>query len=270
MEYFVTSNGIPVHVSETGKGDTAVLLLHGYLETLYIWEEFRSLLPESSHIVSIDLPGMGLTGTDPQINTMQFDAKVVCGVLDKLSVKSAFVIGHSMGGYVGQRFIKDFPDRISGLVNVNSNPYADDPSKASDRQKEIDFILNGKLVQLAQIAIPNMYAKANLRKCDETVIETVEICETHDPEGVAAVVRGLQCREDNVSLLNSTSVPVMFVYGDSDIYTPLSKVEKIKSDLPSCRHEIVPSTGHNTHVEDPAALARLVADFALSVNIKGC
>ena len=55
MEYFVTCNGIPVHVSETGKGDKAIILLHGYLETLYIWEEFRSLLPDSSRIVSIDL-----------------------------------------------------------------------------------------------------------------------------------------------------------------------------------------------------------------------
>lgn len=42
MEYFVTCNGIPVHVSETGSGDNAVVLLHGYLETLYIWEDFRT------------------------------------------------------------------------------------------------------------------------------------------------------------------------------------------------------------------------------------
>ena len=70
-----------------------------------------------------------------------------------------------MGGYVGQRFLRDYPDRISALVNVNSNPYADDPLKVKDREKEISFILNGKLVQLAQIAIPNMYSKAsrNLR-----------------------------------------------------------------------------------------------------------
>ena len=78
MEYFVTCNGIPVHVSETGKGDKAIILLHGYLETLYIWEEFRSLLPDSSRIVSIDLPGLGLTGarawTDRLRSLCQFNA----------------------------------------------------------------------------------------------------------------------------------------------------------------------------------------------------
>lgn len=166
-----------------------------------------------------------------------------------------------MGGYVGQRFLRDYPDRISALVNVNSNPYADDPLKVKDREKEISFILNGKLVQLAQIAIPNMYSKANLRACDSKVAETIEICETHDPEGVAAVVRGLMSRDDNVTLLSSTEVPVMFIYGDADVYAPPSRIEKIKADLPHCRHEIIPGTGHNSHVENPGAVYDLVSSL---------
>lgn len=261
MEYFVTCNGIPVHVSETGTGDNAVVLLHGYLETLYIWEDFRTLFPESSHIISIDLPGLGLSGSAPDVNSMQFDAKVLLDLLDRLSVAKVLIVGHSMGGYVGQRFLRDYPDRISALVNVNSNPYADDPLKVKDREKEISFILNGKLVQLAQIAIPNMYSKANLRACDSKVAETIEICETHDPEGVAAVVRGLMSRDDNVSLLSSTEVPVMFIYGDADVYAPPSRIEQIKVDLPHCRHEIIPGTGHNSHVENPGAVYELVSSL---------
>lgn len=261
MEYFVTCNAIPVHVSETGNGDKTIVLLHGYLETLYVWEDFRALFPESSHIISIDLPGLGLSGSHPQINSMQFDAKVILDLLDRLSVEKAVIIGHSMGGYVGQRFLRDYPERIEALINVNSIPYADDPAKKNDRDKEISFILNGKLVQLAQIAVPNMYAKGNLRKCDEKIMETLEICETHDPEGVAAVVRGLVSRDDNVQILSSTDVPVMFVYGDSDVYTPLSTVERVMSDLPSCKHVIVPGTGHNTHIEDPQSLYRHVSCF---------
>ena len=243
MEYFVTCNGIPVHVSETGKGDKAIILLHGYLETLYIWEEFRSLLPDSSRIVSIDLPGLGLTGSDPFINSMQFDAKVLLDLLDKLGIMRPYIVGHSMGGYVAQRFLRDYPGRIAGMVNIK------------------DFILNGKLVQLAQVAVPNMYCRSNLRKFDEKITETVEICEMHDPQGVAAVLRGLVAREDNVELLKSPSVPVMFVYGDSDVYYPLEEIERIKADLPGCKHVVVPGTGHNTFIEDPGSTAALILDF---------
>lgn len=261
MEYFVTCNGIPVHVSESGKGDKAIVLLHGYLETLYVWEDFRSLLPESSHIISIDLPGHGLSGSAREVNSMQFCAGVLCSLFDRLSLQKPYIIGHSMGGYVGQQFVRDYPDRISGLVNINSSPYADDPSRVSDREKEISFILNGKLVQLAQIAVPNMYAKENLRRFDEKIMETVEICETHDPSGVAAVVRGLMTREDNVELLRSTDVPVLFIYGDSDAYMPLSKVSQVCADLPGCSHVTVPHTGHNTHIEDSQSAVRAISDF---------
>lgn len=261
MEYFVTCSGIPVHVSETGSGDNAIVLLHGYLETLYVWEEFRTLLPGSSHIVSIDLPGMGLSGSAQEVNSMQFCASVVRSLMDKLGLSRIHIVGHSMGGYIGQRFLRDYPDKILTLVNINSTPYADDPAKATDREREISFILNGKLVQLAQIAIPNMYCKDNLRRCDEKILETVENCEAHDPSGVAAVVRGLMTREDNVQSLQSPSVPVMFIHGDSDVYNPKSRIDQIIADLPSCTHLIVPHTGHNSFVEEPVQVADAVTSF---------
>lgn len=266
MEYFVTSNGIPVHVNETGKGDEAIVLLHGYLETLYVWEDLREYLPKSSHIISIDLPGLGLTGSAMEVNSMEFDSAVLLGVLDRLSVSRVLIVGHSMGGYVGQRFLRDYPERISALINVNSNPFADDPDRLADRQKEINFILNGKLVQLAQIAVPNMFCKDNLRRCDERIAEIVEICETHDPSGVAAVVRGLMSRDDNVELIRRTSVPVCFIYGDSDIYMPLSKVEELRELLPQCRHEVVLHSGHNTHIEQPAVLGELISGILSKVS----
>lgn len=254
MEYFVTCEGIPVHVSESGKGDNVYLLLHGYLETLYIWDEFRALLPGSSRIVSIDLPGHGLTGSHGEANTMEFNAAVIKAIFGKLGIEKATVIGHSMGGYVGQRFLKDYPECVAALIHFNSNPYADNPDKKDQRLKEIDFIKNGKLTQLAQIAIPNMYAKENLRQFDEKIAETVEICETHDPLGVAAAVVGLMTREDNVELLRTTSVPVAFIFGDSDSYAPMEVIRKIQHDLPGAKHFIIPQTGHNSFIERPLSV----------------
>ena len=44
MEYFAISNGIPVHILDTKKGETTIVLLHGYLETLYIFNELIEML----------------------------------------------------------------------------------------------------------------------------------------------------------------------------------------------------------------------------------
>ena len=75
------------------------------------------------------------------------------------------------------------------------------------------------------------------------------------------MVRGLMTRGDNVALLSATSLPVMFIYGDADVYSPLSRIKQIQADLPNCRHEIIPGTGHNTHVENPRAVYELVSSL---------
>ncbi len=261
MEYFVTCEGIPVHVCESGKGEKAIILLHGYLETLYIWDEFRKMLPDSSRIVSIDLPGHGLTGSHSESNSMEFCAAVLKALCDKLGIAKAIIIGHSMGGYIGQRFLKDYPEYISALIHFNSNPYADNPDKKEQRLKEIEFIKNGKLTHLAQIAIPNMYSKENLRQFDEKIVETVEICETHDPLGIASSVRGLMTRDDNVELLRSASVPVAFVFGDNDSYASMEVIQKIKSDLPDAKHFIIKNTGHNSFIERPVSVMESISEL---------
>ena len=254
-------------MNDTQKGEKALLFLHGYLETMYIWEEFAVLLPDSFRCIFIDIPGHGLTGTHPESNTMDFCARVCKEVLDKLELKSAVIVGHSMGGYIGQACLKLYPERFSALVHFNSTPYADIPEKAGDRQKEIGFIENGKLISLASIAVCNMYSKDNVDRFKSKIEETVTLCETHDPSGIIACIRGLMDRPDNTAFLKSLKEKVMFVFGDQDKHCPLEKIAQIRKDVPSARFEIVPGTGHNSFIEEPQKLAEALLDF---VNIGNC
>ena len=186
MEYFAISNGIPVHILDTKKGETTIVLLHGYLETLYIFNEFIEMLEKKYRVIAIDLPGHGLTGSDKEINSMEFCAQVVTDVMKKNGVEKAYIAGHSMGGYVAQNCIKLFPELFNGIILLNSTPNADSAEKKTDREREIELVLAAKLGQLATISIPKMYAPANLRAFDEKIEETIEITETHDPKGIVA------------------------------------------------------------------------------------
>lgn len=260
-EYFVFSNGIPLHVSESGNGDKVLLLLHGYLETLYIWEEFREMLPDSYRIIAIDLPGHGLSGSHTESNTMQFIAETIYQFLSSKSVQKLTIAGHSMGGYVAQQFLRQYPDMVEALVHINSSPYADNPDKRSQREKEINLIGQGRLLSLAQIAIPNMYSKVNLRKCDRKISETVEICETHDPMGICAVVRGLMARSDSVELLRETNVPVLFIFGDSDTYASPEMISNVVTSLPNAVCKVISGVGHNSFIEDPQKVLDILLPF---------
>ena len=58
MEFFAKSKStnISVYISDSKKGDKTIILLHGYLETIYIWEDFREYLKDY-RTIAIDLPG---------------------------------------------------------------------------------------------------------------------------------------------------------------------------------------------------------------------
>lgn len=260
MEFFAISNGIPVHILDTKKGEKTILLLHGYLETLYIFNELVEELEKRYRVVAIDLPGHGLSGSDKEVNSMEFCAKVAHDVLKKCGVEKAVVAGHSMGGYVAQNCMKLYPETFEGIILLNSTPNADSPEKKVDREREIELILGAKLGHLASLSIPKMYAACNLRRFDEKIEETVEITETHDPKGIVACIRGMMAREDSRDVLKNEK-NVLFVFGTEDKFITEETRNSLIAEFPNATAAIIPETGHNSFIENPEATIQAIDNF---------
>lgn len=260
MEYFAISNGIPVHILDTKKGNTTIVLLHGYLETLYIYNEFIEELEKKYRVIAIDLPGHGLSGSDKEINSMEFCAKVIADILKKNCIENAWIAGHSMGGYIAQNCIKCFPELFKGLILLNSTPFADAPEKKTAREREIELIRKSKLGNLAALSIPNMYAPANLRKFDEKIEETVEISETHDPNGIIACIKGMMERGDTKEVLASAK-RAMFIFGTEDKFITEEIREKLIGEFPNVKAVVIPGTGHNSFIEEPEKVIEAIDNF---------
>lgn len=260
MEYFAISNGIPVHILDTKKGSETILLLHGYLETIYIFNELVEKLEKKYRIIAIDLPGHGLSGSDKEVNSMEFCAQIAADILKKNGVESAYVAGHSMGGYVAQNCVKLFPELFEGIILLNSTPFADSPEKKSDREREIALILSAKLGHLASLSIPKMYAPANLRKFDEKIEETVEISETHDPKGIVASIKGMMQRPETKDIL-SKQQKAMFIFGTEDKFISQETMEQLIGEFPNVKAVVVPGTGHNSFIEDTEKVVEAIEEF---------
>lgn len=260
MEFFAISNGVPVHISDSKKGDKALLLLHGYLETLYIYTEFAEALEKEGYrVVMLDLPGHGLSGSNKDINTMEFSATVAADVLKKCGVESAYIAGHSMGGYVAQHCIKLFPELFKGLILLNSTPFADSQEKKENRKREIELVGSAKLLKLANISIPQMYSADNLRRLDEKIQETLEIAETHDPLGIIACIKGMMEREDTKDTLAKCNA--LAIYGDADKFITNEIRDSLIKEFPNVKHCVVPGTGHNSFIENTPEVVKLVKEF---------
>lgn len=276
MEFFTTSAGITVHVWDTkdekSPAGPCLVLLHGYLETMYVFNESVEALKPYFRLIIIDMPGHGLTDSAPagpdgtRVNSMAFGAQVVAGVMDRLGVEKAVVAGHSMGGYVMLKFLEDYPDRVEKAILLSSHPFPDDPAKAQDRTREKDLIVAGKLLALAAVSIPKMYHEENLRACDEKIRETIELCETHDPDGIIYSIEGLRTRTDTQAVLQHPPVPLMLVHGDHDNFQPLEMVARMRELFPEIRYQLISGSGHNAFIERQQETVAAIRDFITTGN----
>ncbi|MGC9343902.1 MAG: alpha/beta fold hydrolase, partial [Bacteroidales bacterium] len=149
------------------KGDMenpAVLLIHGYLESLEIWENFVPLLEEDYYVVSLDLPGHGESGILNSVHRMDDMAEAAQYVLEQLAVKEAHVVGHSMGGYVALAFRETFHLHINSCVLFHSTCYPDTPEKRENRNREIKLLKDGRKDLIINTNIPKAFADNNLEK----------------------------------------------------------------------------------------------------------
>lgn len=105
-----------------GGGAPILVLLHGSNASLHTWEPWAHRLQATMRVISVDLPGHGLTGAtverDYSINGM---VAFLDNFTSALGIDRPFVLaGNSMGGHVAWRFALAHPNRVSKLVLVDA------------------------------------------------------------------------------------------------------------------------------------------------------
>jgi pimeloyl-ACP methyl ester carboxylesterase len=115
-------SGAKAHYRDQGnKSGPAILLLHGSNASLHTWEPWVASLGNQFRVVTVDLPGHGLTiahaGDDFTASSM---AHFVDEFMTTLAVPQYAIAGNSMGGGVAGRVAIQFPTRVTHLVLVDS------------------------------------------------------------------------------------------------------------------------------------------------------
>jgi pimeloyl-ACP methyl ester carboxylesterase len=259
MEFFTTCCDIPVHVSDTQTGDKTLVLLHGYLETLSVWDDFVPLLDKSIRIIRIDLPGHGLSGTHPAVNTVDFSAQALHEALLKCGVRQCTVVGHSMGGYVALAFAAQFPEAVQALCLFHSTPNPDPDAKREARDREIALLREGKLPLILRQSIPNMFAEENETRLKEKIKEMKEVGEVSDPEGIAACLEGMKIRPDRNDFLAHFKQPLLFIFGEKDRHISQETAAALAEKFPHAEVLWLPHAGHCGFIEEPQLTAEKIS-----------
>jgi pimeloyl-ACP methyl ester carboxylesterase len=250
-----------ISYSDTGKG-TAVVLLHGFLENKTMWDAFIPQLSKKNRIITIDLLGHGESESLGYIQTMEENADVVHDVLSKLRIRKAILVGHSMGGYVALAFAELYPEKMKGLVLLNSTSKEDSSERKKNRDRAIKSVKKD-YETFIRLSIANLFSEEN-REILIKEIEEVKIQAIKTPlQGIVASLEGMKARKDREILLHTTTYPKLLILGKKD---PVLNYDENLEQIKNTDVELVTfPDGHMSYIENQDELLIVLASFIKSI-----
>lgn len=262
MEKFAMADGTALRYSDFGKGEKVLVLIHGYMESLEVFDSFAGVLGKQYRVICVDLPGHGFSQwQDREVITVDYSADTVAALLIKIGVTRATVIGHSMGGYVAVAMAQRHGELLEGLVLLHSSPSGDTPDKKEFRLREIAAIEAGKKEMLATVNPGRGFAPMNQRRLSDRIDELSEQIMITEDAAIIATLKGLMEREDRTDFFASTPIARLMIFGKWDNYIPIEAAEAMIEKFPTAQHAWLENSGHNSFLEEPDKVVDIIREF---------
>jgi magnesium chelatase accessory protein len=273
--HFVQTSRLRWHVQLMGSGPV-LLLLHGTGASTHSWRDLAPLLSRRFKVVAADLPGHAFTETPPRERlSLGCMAREVGELLTALSVEPALVVGHSAGAAIMIRMTLDGIIAPRGLVSLNGALL---PFRGLASQF---FSPLAKLMTLNPV-VPRLFAwRASERSAVERLIGNtgstidsrgVEFYRrlVSNPRHVAAALAmmanwSLQLLVRDLPKLKS---PLLLVAGGADRAVSSDEAFRVREYLPAATVTYLRGLGHLAHEEEPARIADIIVEWALSLDLQ--
>lgn len=256
------AGSVATRYCDAGKGTNVVLLLHGYGESLEVWDDFAGVLGKSLRVVRMDLPGSGFSDWGGRETiSIDFMASVAADLLDKLGIEKCTVVGHSMGGYVAVAMADLFAAKVDRLVLMHSTPYGDTPEKVAMRKREIALVGEGKKELLVKINAAHGFAPQNVTRFSEAIDELSEQIMLTPDQAIMATLRGMSEREDRSAFFASLRIPVLIFLGLYDAYIPVEFARRMEAQFPLAQTCWLDASGHTSFIEQRDVTAQKLIEF---------
>ncbi len=119
--YIDSTDGIPIFFTKQGNpNDTSLLFIHCLGCNSKYWEAQSKYFSRKYQIITLDLAGHGLSGTNRHSFTIEKYAEDVASVIRKLGLKKPILVGQSFGGAVAVATAVKLPGRIMGVISINA------------------------------------------------------------------------------------------------------------------------------------------------------
>jgi 3-oxoadipate enol-lactonase len=260
-------NGIQIAYGVHGSGPPLVLIM-GYRLSSLAWPlGFVEALVERFTVVLFDNRGTGASDKPTIGYEISNMAKDVCGLMDHLEIARANVLGYSMGGAIAQDFVRQFPDRVLGLVlcaTMCGGPRAIYASPSVIRvMRELDGLKPEEIArQIWSVTYSPGYLE-NHRELAESQMRREIAAPT--PLHAADLQFQAFAEFDCSKALPNIQAPTLVLTGDLDQLISPRNSKFIASRVPGASLIVIPSCGHRVMWEATDECVGFITEFLASV-----
>lgn len=254
---FISFKNTKIHFEEVGKG-TAIVLLHGFLENITMWNSTVAEFSKKHRVITIDLLGHGFTENMGYVHSMEQMAESVQTVLSYLKIRKSFFVGHSMGGYVALAYAELYADNVKGLCLLNSTSRADTPEKQIHRLRAIEVVKQNH-TSFISTSIPMLFRLKNRKIYREQINEVKAQALKTSKQGIIAALEGMKNRKDREVLLHFGPYPKLMILGEED---PVLRLDDLLEQVENNNTTVVRlSEGHMSHIENKKEMFIALRNF---------
>ncbi|WP_440769079.1 alpha/beta fold hydrolase [Natronorubrum sp. DTA28] len=185
-------------------------------------------------------------------------------LLDGIGEESAVIGGMSMGGFMALRFALAYPERVDGLILIDSMAA---PHEAEEQQTYGQLVdpLEGSTDStprsLAEGVTGYLFGETTRGENPALVDEWVDRWATYPGAAVYNELHSWLERPDVTDRLSAIDVPVLIVHGEEDPSIDPSRAEPMLEELPDASMERIPDAGHTSNLERPEPVNEAIRSF---------
>ena len=268
--WFTRVNGVRIHYQEAGDEKAPpIILIHGFISSNLIWT--NTLLPlahKGFRVIAPDLPGYGYSDKPADAEyTISEQARAVIGLMDRLQIERATIVGASYGGAIAATVALDYPERVEKLILVGAVTNDDAKKKVLLRVSCLPII--GDIATplflgsrwILRKRMEDMYRRMGRAVNDRMVAARHHLLATANAQ--RAMIRTARRWSANRIQREASLIrrPTLLVWGDQDDHIPLDDAFKLRDSMPNAKLVVFRNCGHLPPAEYPAQFVEVVSNF---------
>lgn len=272
--YVDLPGGIRMHYRDEGAaaGAPTILLIHGFSASTYTWQAWAPKLGAQYRVISVDLPGHGLTQAPAGYRASIENFRDAVYAFTQAQHLTRFAIaGNSMGGNVAWEYALAHPEQVDALILVDSAGWPHPSEGALNASPMMQALRNPTLgPMLMNLDNTRLFrqgleaAFADPAKADDAMV--TRYVEMSRAPGHRAILLQLQTnyagrREASDQALGQIHAPTLILWGRQDHLIPVADAERFHHAIPRSEVKIFDNSGHVPEEEIPDDSAAVVMDF---------